>query len=134
MSLVVWVCTPWGTGVGEKLDFTCLLPAPLKTIKMINLGPLLELGTIILTLWSTVNPPLWYLASAVGTEGAGQAGDLEVLPWLVFCLMIIIFLVLCLLNTINFYLPIKLPFHPWSEPRLSVCRLGDNSSLTVKCV
>ena len=102
-SPVVWVCTSWGTGVEENLDFTCLLPAPLKTIKMISPGPLLEGGTIMLTLGSAVNPPLQYLASAVGTESAGQDRDLRegwcdlrVLPWLVFCLMLIIFPALCL--------------------------------------
>ena len=102
-SLVVWVCTPWGTGVEENLDFTCLLPAPLKTIEMVSPGPLLEEGTIMLTLRSAVNPPRQYLASAVGTEGAGQRRDLRqgrcdlgVLPRLIFCLIIIIFPVLCL--------------------------------------
>ena len=80
MSLVVWVCTSWGIGVEENLHFTCLLPAPLKTIKMISPGPLLEGGTIKLTLCSAVNLPLQYLASAVGlrvparTETSGRGG------------------------------------------------------------
>ena len=100
---MVWICTSWGTGVEENLDFTCLLPAPLKTIEMVSPGPLLEEGTIMLTLRSAVNPPRQYLASAVGTEGAGQRRDLRqgrcdlgVLPRLIFCLIIIIFPVLCL--------------------------------------
>lgn len=37
------------------------------------MGPLLEKGPLMLTLWSVVIPTLQYLAPAVGTEG-GQAG------------------------------------------------------------
>ena len=121
---MVWVCTPWGTGVEENLDFTFYLP---------HSRPLRRLGTIILTLCSAVNPPLQYLASTVGTERAGQDRDLRlgrcylrVLPWLVFCLMIMVSLVLCLLNIFH--------FTPSLSRGKSVCRLGDNGGLTMKWV
>ena len=43
-----------------------------EATKIINLGPLLEKDTTVLTPWSVVIPPVQYSALALGTEG-GQA-------------------------------------------------------------
>ena len=74
-SLVVWVCHPVGKKAGkEDLEMSPpFYPAPPKITQVLDMGPLLEKGPLMLTLWSVVIPTLQYLAPAVGTEG-GQAG------------------------------------------------------------
>ena len=61
---------PWGTGLERDLQISAVFyPAPPKTTKVINPGPLLEKDIIILTLRFVVIPPLQYSALAMGTEG-----------------------------------------------------------------
>ena len=74
-SRVFGVCRPTGDRIRMGLtDFTCLLLSPPKTTKVITPGPLLEKGTIILTLWWVVTPPLQYSAPAVGLRVDWQNG------------------------------------------------------------
>ena len=69
-SLWFGFAASWGRGLERDLELSPVsYPAPPKRTKVINPGPLLEKGTVTLTLRSVVLWPLQYSALAVGTEG-----------------------------------------------------------------